>query len=184
MARVPYVDAKDLPPGFQDVLPSGALNIRRALANSPEGAKLNGALAMYIRHQSKLDPRLRELAILQVGYMTRCVYEYAHHCELAKEFGCSDDDIRAVADETAGRPTKLDPLTTAVLRASREMTDHLGISVATFAVLKQSLDSERIVDLCLAVGMYNATVRILESLKVDLEPGYRHYLEEFPLPPR
>jgi len=184
MARVPYVDAKDLPPGFQDVLPSGALNIRRALANSPEGARHNGALAMYIRHKSKLDPRLRELAILQVGYMTRCVYEYAHHVELAREFGCSDDDIRAVADETAGRPTELDPLAKAVLRASREMTDHLAISDATYAVLKRSLDPERIVDLCLAVGIYNATVRILESLQVDLEPGYQHYLEEFPLPPR
>jgi AhpD family alkylhydroperoxidase len=184
MARVPYIDAKDLSPAYKDVVPSGALNIRRALANSPEGARLNGALAMYIRHKSKLDPRLRELAILQVGYMTRCVYEYAHHVELAREFGCSDDDLRAVADETAGRPTKLDPLAKAVLRAAREMTDHLAISDATYAVLKASLDPERIVDLVLAIGIYNATVRILESLKVDLEPGYQRYLEEFPLPPR
>jgi alkylhydroperoxidase family enzyme len=184
MARVPYVDGKDLPAAYKDLVAPNAINIRRALANSPEGARLNGALAMYIRHQSKLDPRLRELAILQVGYMTRCIYEYAHHVELAREFGCSDDDIRAVADETAGRPTKLDPLAKAVLKAAREMTDQLGVSDATYAVLKQHLDHERYVDLVLAIAVYCATVRILESLKVDLEPEYQHFLTEFPLPPR
>jgi alkylhydroperoxidase family enzyme len=119
MARVPYVDLKD------------AINIRRALANSPRGAEKNTALALYIRHDSKLDPRLREMAILQVGYSTRCIYEYAHHIEISREFGVTDGDIRAVADDTEGRPTKLDPLTKAVLRAAREMTTGLGITDAT-----------------------------------------------------
>jgi alkylhydroperoxidase family enzyme len=50
--------------------------------------------------------------------------------------------------------------------------------------LKPHLDNERIVDLVLAVAFYNATVRILESLKVDLEPECQHYLQEFPLPKR
>ncbi|MGH7088464.1 MAG: hypothetical protein ACREFQ_06145, partial [Stellaceae bacterium] len=62
MARVPYVDLKD------------AINIRRALANSPKAAEKNQALALYIRHESRLDPRLREMAILQVGFTARCVY--------------------------------------------------------------------------------------------------------------
>ncbi|HUB97650.1 MAG TPA: carboxymuconolactone decarboxylase family protein [Stellaceae bacterium] len=169
MARVPYQEAG-----------SDALNIRRALGNSPGGQK-NTALAMYIRHDSKLDPRLREMAILQVGYSTRCVYEYAHHVELCRQFGVSDDDIRAVADDTAGKPTKLDPLTKAVLRAARESTATCGISDETYAVLKQHLDAERYVDLVLAIAFYNSTVRILEGLKVDLEPEYQHYLQEFPL---
>jgi alkylhydroperoxidase family enzyme len=172
MARVPYVDIKD------------AINIRRALANSPAAAQKNSALAMYIRHESKLDARLREMAILQVGYSARSVYEYAHHIEIGREFGVSDDDIRAIADDTAGRPTKLDPLTKTVLRAAREMTDGIGMSDATFAALQPHLDNERIVDLVLAIAFYNATVRILDSLKVDLEPECQHYLQEFPLPPR
>jgi alkylhydroperoxidase family enzyme len=170
MARVPYTEAgKD------------ALNIRRALGNSPGGQK-NTALAMYIRNESRLDPRLREMAILQVGYSTRCVYEYAHHIEISRGFGVSDDDIRAIAEDTAGRPTKLDALAKAVLRAARECTQSLGISDETYAVLKQHLDAERFVDLVLAIAFYNATVRILESLKVDLEPEYQHFLQEFPLP--
>jgi alkylhydroperoxidase family enzyme len=172
MARVPYIDTGD----------AAAFNIRRALANSPKGSAQNHALAIHIRHQSRLDPRLREMAIVQVGYVTRCVYEYAHHIEIGRNFGVSDDDIRAIAAETAGRPTTLDALTKAVLRAAREMTADLGITEATYAVLAQSLDNERVVELVLAVAFYNSTVRILESLKVDLEPGYRRFLDEFPLP--
>ncbi len=170
MARVPYVELKD------------SINIRRALANSPMAAKKNSELAMYIRHESKLDARLRELAILQVGYSARCAYEYAHHVEIAREFGVSDDEIRAVADDTAGKPSTLDPVANLVLKAAREMTDGTAISDATFAGLKQHMTNEHLVDLVLAIAFYNATVRILDSLKVDVEPEYQHYLQEFPLP--
>jgi alkylhydroperoxidase family enzyme len=173
MARVPYLDiAKD------------ALNIRRVLANSPVTGPKNSALAMSIRNEGKLDPRLREMAILQVGYALGCAYEYAHHIEIARGCGVSDDDVRAIADDSAGRPTRLDPLTRAALGAAREMTRDCTIADDTFAVLKQHLDPERIVDFVLAVAFYNATVRILESLKVELEPSYQHFLREFPLPPR
>jgi len=182
MARVPYIESKDLPAAYKDLIPSTALNIRRALANNPAAAQANGDLAMYIRHKSKLDPRLREMAILQVGYSTRTAYEYVHHIEIGRQFGVSDDDIRAIADDTAGKPVKLDGLTKAVLKAAREMTDGLGISDATFAVLQKSLGNDEIVDLVIAVAFYNATVRILASLKVDLEPESRHILDEFPLP--
>ena len=58
MARVPYLDAKDIP---ADAAPARPLNIRRALANSPRRAAGTAALAMYIRHKSRLDPRLREI---------------------------------------------------------------------------------------------------------------------------
>jgi alkylhydroperoxidase family enzyme len=172
MARVPYIDVPNAP------LRS---NIARALANSPGAAK-HSSIAMYIRHESKLDPRLRELAILQVGYVTRQAYEYAHHCSLALEFGCSEDDIRALADDTAGKPTKLDPLTKHVLRAARDLTTKIELSDETWAGLKAQLSTEHLVDLLIAICSYNGTVRMLSALKIDLEPEYQQYLEKFPLP--
>jgi hypothetical protein len=33
------------------------------------------------------------------------------------------------------------------------------------------------------IGFYNAVVRVLASLGVDVEPEYRRYLDRFPLPP-
>ena len=84
--------------------------------------------------------------------------------------------------ETAGRPTKLEPLAKAVLRAAREMTTDLAISDRTFAELRRELDHERLTDLVLTIGFYNGVVRILATLQIDVEDGYRKYLDEFPLP--
>ena len=100
-------------------------------------------LAMYIRHKSKLDPRLRELAILQVGYLARSPYEWSHHVKLGRESGVTDDDIRAIDEETAGRPTKLDALSKTVLRAAREMTTDLAMSDETFAALERRSAASR-----------------------------------------
>ena len=181
MARVPYLDKSDLAPEHHDILARPiALNL--AMANSPNASRAMGVLATYIRHGSKLDPRLREMAILQVGYLAKSPYEWSHHVKLGREFGVSDDDIRAIGDETAGRPTSLDPLAKAVLRAAREMTTELAISDQTFAELRRGLDNERLTDLVLTIGFYNAVVRILATLQIDVEDGYRKYLDEFPLP--
>ena len=137
---------------------------------------------MYIRHKMKLDPRLRELAILQVGYLTRQPYEYSHHVKIGREFGVTDDDIRAIGEETAGRPSKLDPLSKAVLRAAREMTSDLAMSDETFATLEKALGREQVIDLTLAIAFYNAVVRLLGTLQIDVEPEYQKYLEQHPLP--
>jgi alkylhydroperoxidase family enzyme len=62
------------------------------------------------------------------------------------------------------------------------MTLGLAISERTFAELRQSLDNERLTDLVLTIGFYNAVVRILATLKIDVEDDYKKYLDEFPLP--
>jgi alkylhydroperoxidase family enzyme len=127
---------------------------------------------------------LRELAILQVGYLTGSAWEFSHHVRIGREIGLTDDEIRAVADETAGRPTMLDPLAKAVLRAAREMTLDLTVSDETFAVLQQELDNERLTDLVVTISFYNGLVRLLETMRVDVEEDHLPYLEEFPLPKR
>ena len=102
MARVPYLDRKDVKPEHQDLLARG-INLYRALVHSPDGLRSFSALGHFIRHTSRLDPRLRERAILQVGYLARSPYEYSHHVEIGRDFGVSDDDIRAIGDETAAK---------------------------------------------------------------------------------
>jgi alkylhydroperoxidase family enzyme len=181
MARVPYLDQQDLAPEHRDLL-ARSVNIVRALANSPNGLRAFHGLGQFIRFKSKLDPRLRELAILMVGYVTRSPYEWSHHLEIGRRFGVSDADIRALIEEAEGRQSPLEPLARTVLKAAVEMTRDLGVSDATFARLREDLDEERTVDLVLTIGFYNAVVRVLASLQIDVEPDYQRYLDEFPLP--
>ena len=181
MARLPYLDKSDLLPEHQDLLARN-LNLYRVLAHSPRAARSLNTLARYIRDGSRLDPRLRELAILQVGYMTRSPWAFSHHVRIAREVGVGDDEIRAVAAETEGRQSGLEPLARAVLRAAREATRELGISDQTFAALRHGLDSERLTDLVVTIAFYNGLVRLLAAMQVDVEEEYLPYLDEFPLP--
>ena len=99
MARLPYLEAADLPAEHRDLLARG-INLHKLLAHSPAAARAFSGLGGHIRFGSKLDPRLRELAILQVGYLTKSDYEYSHHIKIGHDFGVTDDDIRAMIDET------------------------------------------------------------------------------------
>ncbi|HTV44779.1 MAG TPA: carboxymuconolactone decarboxylase family protein [Stellaceae bacterium] len=181
MARLPYLDKSDLLPEHQDLLARN-INLYRLLAHSPRAARSLNTLARFIRDGSRLDPRLREMAILQVGYVTRSAYEYSHHIRIGREFGVSDSDIRAIAADTAGQPTDLDPLAKAVLSAAREMTLQLELSEEVFTTLRRSLGEERLTDLVLTIAFYNGLVRLLAAMQVDVEDAYLPYLEEFPLP--
>ena len=181
MARLPYLDAADLAAEHRDLLDS-PINIRRALAHSPGALQGFIALALYLRHESPLDPRLRELAIIQVGYVSGAAYEYGHHIEIGARVGVTDDDLRAIARETAGESSDLPPLDRAVLRAAREMTDGCAVSDETWSRLEAALDRTALVDLVMAIATYNGVVRVLGALEIDIEPGYESYLERFPLP--
>ena len=181
MARLPYLDLKDLAPEHHDLL-ARKINLNKLLAHSPEAARAFGKLGGHIRFKSKLDPRLRELAILQVGYLTKSEYEYSHHVKIGFDFGVTGDDVRAIAVETAGHASNLEPFAKTVLKAAREMTQDLSISDATFAALRERLSEAELVDLVLTIGFYNGVVRVLDTLKIDVEPEYAKYLDEFPLP--
>jgi alkylhydroperoxidase family enzyme len=109
-------------------------------------------------------------------------YEWSHHVKIGRDFGVTDDDIRALIQETDGGASKLEPLAKLVLKAAREMTNDLSISQATYGALSKDLDNERMVDLVIIISFYNAVVRLLGSLQIDVEPEYQPYLDEFPLP--
>jgi alkylhydroperoxidase family enzyme len=182
MGRLRYLDYADLAPEDRDI-PRLKSNITRAVAHSPKLARHVAARGMYFRHESGLDARLRELAILQVGYSTRSAYEWAHHVDVALSFGVSEDDIRAIGQETQGRQTHLDALSSAVLAAARSLTDDLVLQQALFDTLSHALSTEHLIDLLVAIGEYNGLVRVMAAIEIDLEPEYAEYLERFPLPP-
>jgi len=181
VARVPYLEPSDLAPEDQDLL-KRPIWLTKALVNSPKAARAFHTVGNYIRFGSKLDQRLRELAILQVGWLARSPYEWSHHVKLGLGFGVSEADIQALIDDTAGKPTSLDALTLAVLRGAREATENGAMTEATFSELQAALGNEQAVDLTLVIAFYNAVVRVLGTLQIDVEPEYQPYLQKFPLP--
>lgn len=183
MARLPYLESSDLAAADREILAKRPIALYKALAHSPNAARALQEMADFVRYGSRLDARLRELAILQVGWLARAPYEWAHHVKLAIDFGASEADIQGLIDDSAGRPSGLDPLTRQVLQAAREITVAGAMSDASFAALRTELGNECVVDLTVAVAFYNAVVRILGTLQIDVEDDVVHYLRRFPLPP-
>src|SRR5690242_11973266 len=146
MARLPYLEADQVAPEYRDMLKRNT-NLHKLLVNSPDMARAFNGVGGFIRFKSKLDPRLRELAILQVGWMERSEYEFTHHVRIGKEFGVTDDDIQGLIAETEGKPSRLEPLARAILKGAREMVRNLGMSDATFADIKKELSDAHMTDL-------------------------------------
>jgi alkylhydroperoxidase family enzyme len=181
MARLPYLEPDQVAPEYRDMLKRNT-NLHKLLVNSPDMARAFNGVGNFIRFKSRLDPRLRELAILQVGWLEKSEYEFTHHVKIGKEFGVTDADIQAMMDETAGKPSKLEPLARAILKGAREMVRDLGMSDATFAEIRKDLSDEHMTDLVLTIAFYCAVVRVLATMKIDNEPQYKEVLKQYPIP--
>ena len=181
MARLPYLEADQVAPEYRDMLKRNT-NLHKLLVNSPDMARAFNGIGGYIRFRSKLDPRLRELAILQVGWMEKSEYEFTHHVKIGREFGVTDGDIEGMMAETEGKPSGLEPLAKAILRGAREMVRGLAMSEATFAEIGKELTNEQMTDLVLTIAFYCAVVRVLATMKMDNEPYYKEVLQQYPIP--
>jgi alkylhydroperoxidase family enzyme len=181
MARLPYLEADQVAPEYRDMLKRNT-NLHKLLVNSPDMARAFNGIGGYIRFKSKLDPRLRELAILQVGWLEQSEYEFTHHVKIGREFGVSDADIAGMMAETEGKPSDLEPLAKTILKGAREMARELAMAEATFATIKSHLSDEEMVDLVVTIAFYCAVVRVLATMKMDNEPYYKEVLEQYPMP--
>jgi alkylhydroperoxidase family enzyme len=180
MARLPYLEAEQVAHEYRDMLKRNT-NLHKLLVNSPDMARAFNGVGGHIRFKSGLDPRLRELAILQVGWLEKSEYEFTHHVRIGREFGVTDADIAGLIADTEGKPSTLEPLAKAILRGAREMARHLAMSEATFAEIKRQLSDEHMVDLVLTIAFYCAVVRVLATMQIDNEPYYKEVLSQYPM---
>lgn len=179
MARIPYLTRDQLAPEDRDVLKRD-INLYRVLSNDPNTARAFLGLAMHIRNGGALDPRLREMMILQVGLSTESPYEYSHHVKIGADIGVTCNDVERLVAETRGSTTDLEPVVRVALKAAREMTDSGAISNETFELLRPYFSPAQLVELVVVIAFYNGVVRVLSSLQVDIEEEYAPYLgQEF-----
>lgn len=193
MARVPYLEMQSLGPGPEDPTPYNAdwvsdHNIHRAMANHPEALRVFWPrIGTWLRGKSSLEPRLRELAIIQASYTTASGYEFAHHVHFAKSVGVTEEDVFALIDESKGKPSHLSELESAAIRATRTLTTDIDIDDDTWNFLDDQLGTECLLELVLAVSYYNHIIRLVTALQVEIESeegeeDLKPYLERFDAP--
>ena len=181
MARLPYLGKDDLSPENQD-LDRPENNLYRVLNNSPNCCRIAQRMADFVFKGSRLDGRLKELAIMAVAYLARSKYAWAHHLVICKKYGVSEEDVRQLMNRLDGRPHALDDRARLTVDAAREMTENIAMSDETFGALRGFLNNEEMVDLVVIIGHYNGMGRVLRTLAIDIEADYLPPLDRFPLP--
>ncbi len=142
------------------------LNIFRALSHSPEALRRFMKFGTYFLAEGKLDPKLRELAILRAGYLCRAPYEVSQHIAFGRRAGLSDAQIRGVAGPDA---SLFDAHQLAVLTFAGELTADSRVSDATWTSVAAFLNEEELVELTMVTSAYNMVSRMLNALEVDID---------------
>lgn len=159
MARIEYAASQG----------NGEPNVTRMLANaSPAVFEAVTRLLTSLMTQSSLDPKLRELAILRVGYLSNASYELFQHEPFARFVGLSDEQLAAIKAGDRNSPV-LDEVQAAVLEFVDDMVANVRASDTTLGKVGQFLDRTQLTDLILVVGQYMAVCRFLETTGVDLD---------------
>ena len=179
MARLPLLDDPDLGQDKDEFL-NANYGVFRVLGHSPGAAKSFWGPIRYILHESGFDPRIRELIILTVAYVTRTEYAWAHHIRVCRRDGVPDSDIRALVAHLEGRVSELTPTALAVIDATCELTKTAKLSDEAFTRLEAAFLPPQLAELILMMANYNSVMRVINGLRVDVEPEFLVFLDEFP----
>src|SRR5579872_1802097 len=87
-----------LPYGSEESVRKAAvkLNVARMIGNADAAANPFAKMANALVMKTKLDPKLREIAILRTAKVSKSVYEWTQHVPIAKSVGVTDAQVAAM----------------------------------------------------------------------------------------
>ncbi len=171
MARLPYVEAEGAPEKVREVLEAAPvrLNIFKMMAHAENMLRPLLRLGISILSEQKLDPKLREFAILQAAKLTPGEYEWVQHVPIAKGTGASDEQIEALERGDLGAAC-FDEVEQLVLRFNADVMERSQVSDDLFAAMEKRFTPREIVELLLTLGYYAMLARMTEVTKTDVDP--------------
>jgi 4-carboxymuconolactone decarboxylase len=143
------------------------LNVARMVGNSEAASKPFTKLANALVLKAKLDPRLREIAILRTAKVSHSVYEWTQHVPMAKHTGVTEAQIAAMDNWKDAKC--FNDLERTILKFTDEVALNVKGSRETVEALKKHLGPAEIVELILSIGFWGMVARLLETTEVDLE---------------
>jgi len=173
MARVTLVQKENAHPAVKELYEKNeqrggrVINLWKALGHLPYIGLNYQRMGNSLLKGEGLSPKLRELAVLRVGSLTRCAYEFTQHTRIALQAGLRKSQIDALGNWRASK--EFTDEERAVLAYADEVEVNVQVKDETWDTLRKHLDEPKAVELTAAIGYYGMTCRILEALKVDPE---------------
>lgn len=137
---------------------------------SPQAAVQIINLMDYVRFQSSVPVRLRELSIMIQGRLWRSQVEWATHYQPALKAGVSAETLAALKQNM--RPASMQPDEAAVYDFCTELFTKHEVSDETYGRLHQYLNDQQIVDLTVLQGLYVTAASTMAMANQGLPPGW------------
>jgi len=152
-------------------------NLYRALGNHAPLAAAWTEFARAIRYDSRSPRELRELMILRGAQVMRSEYEWAQHLKMARKCGVREAQIAALADWRGSK--EFDEREKAALLLAEAVTRG-EVTDETYAAVSRHFDHAQFVELALVSAFYAMVARMLDAMRVQLEPEAREYSPKLP----
>jgi 4-carboxymuconolactone decarboxylase len=175
--RLPLPRREDLDAGGQRIYDSladpegGTLRGLRGpggiLLHSPDLSRYARSLNRYLRHESGLGGRVRELAILTTARELDSQFEWAAHEPAALREGIPRDLIEVIKRRLD--TSDLDQADAVVIDLGREIFGARKVASATFARALQHFGRRALVDLVALMGNYAGTGALLIAFDIQLD---------------
>jgi len=173
MARVSFVEKENAHPMVKDLYEKNmqnsgrVLNLFKVMGHLPYIGLNFQRLGNSILKGEGLSPKLRELAILRVGYLSLCRYEFTQHTPIAMRAGLQKKQIDDIGQWQISR--EFNEEEKAVLAYTDEVAVRIQVKDDTFNAVRRFLNENTVVELTATIAYYGMACRILEALQVDME---------------
>jgi 4-carboxymuconolactone decarboxylase len=142
-------------------------NIFRTLAHHEKLAKRWLVFGNHILSKSTLSPRVREIAILRAGFLSKSGYEWGQHVVIGKAAGLSDEELEGIkTGDSAHCWNEAEKL---ILKAADELHEDVFITDDTWTGLERHYSTQQIMDMVFTCGQYRMLAGALNSFGVQLD---------------
>jgi 4-carboxymuconolactone decarboxylase len=146
------------------------LNLYATMLQHPRLYAPRTSFGTYLRTETSLPPKTRELLIMRTAFLIGTKYEWEHHVAPARAAGFTEAEIQRIAKgpDAAGWSEEH----RVVLRAVDELRREAFISDRTWSVLAKHYNTKQLIEIVFTVGGYTMTGLAINSFGIQLEPGY------------
>ena len=144
---------------------------------SPRAAEYLFGLSYYLRYESGMSSRVREIAILTTARELDNQFEWTVHEPIAVKEGISREVIEVIKSR---RTTEnLSEIDSTIIQLGRQIFGDRRVTPEIFACALKLFGDRGLVELVMLMGNYAAVGAMLTAFDMQLEPG-----QEPLLPPR
>ncbi len=137
--------------------------------HSPKLSKLTQEVNYYLRHESGISKRVRELAILATARELNHQFEWVAPEPAALKVGISQEIVDIIKYR---KPVdKLDETDAVVIEFGRQLMGARRVEPETFAAAQRLFGTRMLVDIVSVIGSYAATGALLTAFDIQLHPG-------------